>query len=355
MNSLLIRSLVASGLAIAAAAAHASTLLVPEQYATVQAAINAAQPGDTVLVSPGVYRESLQIEKPLTLRSTQGAETTTLDGSGACSVVWVNGTGTEEVTISGFKITKAYGTIWDSNGLRCGFGGGLVLDAAVVTVSDNIITGNSSCYGSGLSSNSLSFIHHNQIKDNIQAAGCQGAGDGGGIFLNSDIFNARASVISDNIISGHRVAANGGGIEVHGAKVRITGNVIRDNQAGYSGGGINVSRGIVDISRNEIVGNSLTGQLTPTSGGGINAIVIDVIDRARITENRFEGNKADKGSAATLFGFYEENVRFNRNLVRGRTAAALVECESWAYVVRHNLMNNPLGNEVGGTCIVDSR
>jgi nitrous oxidase accessory protein NosD len=190
MTSLLIRSLVASTLAIAMVAAHAATLLVPEQHSTVQAAIDAAQPGDTVLVSPGVYRESLQIEKPLTLRSTQGAETTTLDGGGSCTVVWVNGTGTEEVTISGFKITNSWGTPWEGVGLRCGYGGGLVLDGAVVTVSDNIITGNASCYGAGLSSNSLSFIHHNQIKDNLHPAECQGAG--------------------------------GGGIDVNGAKVRIT-------------------------------------------------------------------------------------------------------------------------------------
>src|SRR5262245_53201146 len=161
MKSLLIRTLATSGLAIAAAIAQAATLPVPEQYTTVQAAIDAAQPGDTVLVSPGVYRESLHIEKSLTLRSTDGAETTTLDGSGACYVVWVNGTGAEEVTISGFTITKANGYIGSRAGRRCGYGGGLVLDLAVVTVSHNIITGNTSCVGSGLSSNSLAFIHHN--------------------------------------------------------------------------------------------------------------------------------------------------------------------------------------------------
>jgi predicted outer membrane repeat protein len=352
MTSLLIRSLVASTLAIAMVAAHAATLLVPEQHSTVQAAIDAAQPGDTVLVSPGVYRESLQIEKPLTLRSTQGAETTTLDGGGSCTVVWVNGTGTEEVTISGFKITNSWGTPWEGVGLRCGYGGGLVLDGAVVTVSDNIITGNASCYGAGLSSNSLSFIHHNQIKDNLHPAECQGAGGGGGIYLNSGIDRARWSVISENVISGHRVPTIGGGIDVNGAKVRITGNVFRNNQAGDSGGAINVG-GIVEISRNVIAGNSLTG---PTSsGGGINVIVMDRAGRADITENVFEGNTASQASAAKLVGFYAENIRFSRNIVRGRTTAALVECDSLPYVIRHNRMNNPLGNEVGGTCIADNR
>jgi len=353
MNHFLIRSLVAAALAVAVAATHASTLLVPEQHATVQAAIDAAQPGDTVLVSPGVYRENLQIEKALTLRSTQGAETTTLDGGRSCNVIWVNGTGTEQVTISGFKITNAWGTPWEGVGQRCGFGGGLVLDAAVVTVSGNIITGNASCYGAGLSSNSLSFIHHNQIRDNLQPAECNGAGDGGGIFLNSSIDTTLWSVISDNLIAGHRVASNGGGIEIHGSKARITGNVIRNNQAGYLGGAINISRGIVEISRNVIEGNSLTE--TGSIGGGIYADVTDRMDRAHITGNVFEDNTAAQGSAVMLFGFYAENIQFNRNIVRGRTAAALVECGILPYVVRHNRMNNPLGNEVGGTCISDNR
>lgn len=352
MHDIVIRSLVGVALAVAAAAAHASTLQVPEQHATVQAAIDAAQPGDTVLVSPGVYRENLRIEKSLTLRSVQGAEMTTLDGGRSCNVVWVNGTGTEQVTITGFKITNAWSP-WEGVGQRCGFGGGLVLDSAVVTVSHNIITGNASCYGAGLSSNSLSFIHHNQIRDNLQPAECGGAGDGGGIFLNSGIDGPRWSVISDNLIAGHRVGSNGGGIEIHGSKVRITGNVIRNNRAGYSGGGINISRGIVDISRNVIAMNSLTE--TGIGGGGINADVIDQMDRAYITGNVFDGNTADPASAVRLFGFYAENIQFNYNVVRGRTAAALVECGSLPYVLRHNRMKNSLGNEVGGTCISDNR
>ncbi|ANH67027.1 hypothetical protein ABE85_04605 [Mitsuaria sp. 7] len=339
--------------AVTAAATHAATLQVPEQHATVQAAIDAAQPGDTVLVSPGVYRGPLRIEKSLTLRSLQGAEKTTLDGARACNVIWVNGTGTEQVTITGFKITNAWGP-FEGDGLRCGFGGGLVLDAAVVTVSHNIITGNAACYGAGLASNSLSFIHHNRIEGNPQPAECRGAGDGGGIFLNSGLEGRpRWSVISDNLITGHRVAANGGGIEIHGSKVRITGNVIRNNQAGYSGGAINVSRGIVDISRNVIAMNSLTEP--GIGGGGINADVIDPMDRAYVIGNVFEGNRADQGSAVRLQGFYAQNIQFTLNDVRGRTAAALVECQILPYVIRHNRMNNPLGGEMSGTCILGDR
>lgn len=40
-----------------------STLNVPHHYKTIQAAINAAHSGDTIMIKPGIYHESLQIIK----------------------------------------------------------------------------------------------------------------------------------------------------------------------------------------------------------------------------------------------------------------------------------------------------
>ncbi|HEY3834237.1 MAG TPA: plastocyanin/azurin family copper-binding protein [Acidimicrobiia bacterium] len=40
---------------------HHGTLRVPQQYSTIQAAVNAAAPGALVLVSPGVYHEAVQV------------------------------------------------------------------------------------------------------------------------------------------------------------------------------------------------------------------------------------------------------------------------------------------------------
>lgn len=44
-----------------------SVIHVPEDYLTIQAAINAAQPGDKVYISPGWYVENLVITKPIEL------------------------------------------------------------------------------------------------------------------------------------------------------------------------------------------------------------------------------------------------------------------------------------------------
>lgn len=73
----------------------ARTLLVPQQYQAIQAAIDAGQAGDQVVVSPGTYRERLALKPGLILRSAGGderserglkrAEETIIDGGGALS------------------------------------------------------------------------------------------------------------------------------------------------------------------------------------------------------------------------------------------------------------------------------
>jgi hypothetical protein len=70
----------------------AGTIQVPKDRQTIQAAIDAAAPGDTVLVAAGTYRERIRLQDGVTLRSAgdeaQGtlglkrAEATILDGGG---------------------------------------------------------------------------------------------------------------------------------------------------------------------------------------------------------------------------------------------------------------------------------
>ncbi|MFH1147913.1 MAG: Calx-beta domain-containing protein [Pseudomonadota bacterium] len=56
---------------------------VPDDSCLIQQAIDEAEPGSTVIVGPGFYWGSFRITKPITLRSEQGPDVTTIRGNGA--------------------------------------------------------------------------------------------------------------------------------------------------------------------------------------------------------------------------------------------------------------------------------
>ena len=98
--------------------AHATDRLVPSQYPTIQAAINAAVHGDIVTVSPGLYREALQLNKIITLQGHPSAEASAviLTGVGvAGGAMLVGGQGTplsgqitiRNLTVDGQSIMEA--------------------------------------------------------------------------------------------------------------------------------------------------------------------------------------------------------------------------------------------------------
>ncbi|MDP0498399.1 MAG: DNRLRE domain-containing protein [Verrucomicrobiota bacterium JB024] len=106
-------------------------LRVPADYATIQAAINAASEGQTVLVSPGSYTENLNISKNIVLTSLQsygGGEdsiaSTVLDGGDGSYVINVASTVTE-LTVNGFTIRNS------DDGVMC---------AGVMTFTNNWVT-----------------------------------------------------------------------------------------------------------------------------------------------------------------------------------------------------------------------
>jgi serine protease len=76
------------GVVLVPRAAHAAAQLrVPTDFPTIQAALDAASDGDTVLVEPGVYTEHLDFhQKDVRVESTGGAAATTVQVSGGTAV-----------------------------------------------------------------------------------------------------------------------------------------------------------------------------------------------------------------------------------------------------------------------------
>jgi hypothetical protein len=99
---------------------------VPEQYSTIQAAIDAAIPGDTVCVGEGVYNENLRILKAIRL-SGRGYDKTIINGIAppaiggdayAVSVSYSNFQSlVDGVVIEGFRINGVSGDIYDTAAL----------------------------------------------------------------------------------------------------------------------------------------------------------------------------------------------------------------------------------------------
>ncbi|MEM7011969.1 MAG: right-handed parallel beta-helix repeat-containing protein [Verrucomicrobiota bacterium] len=62
--------------------AFGAELLVPKDYKTIQAAIDAAGEGDSVKIAEGTYRERLQLRKGVVVRGLEEAKNTILDAGG---------------------------------------------------------------------------------------------------------------------------------------------------------------------------------------------------------------------------------------------------------------------------------
>ncbi len=86
--------------------ASPGTIYVPDNYPTIQAAVDAASPGDTVIVRDGTYIENVDISTDnLTIQSENGAEVTIVQAANLDDHVFE--VAADYLTVTGFTITGA--------------------------------------------------------------------------------------------------------------------------------------------------------------------------------------------------------------------------------------------------------
>ena len=132
-----------------------SAIIVPNHYATIQAAINAATPtNNSILVMPGTYNSHLTVNKALTLVARdQRAGRTVLDGSGSGTVVSVTA---NDVVVCGFTIQNSGNSFSDSGLALIGSSGS--------TISENTVLMN--LYGINVDSSNNNLILGNRVLRN---------------------------------------------------------------------------------------------------------------------------------------------------------------------------------------------
>jgi len=128
--------------------AFATTIFIPEDYATIQEGIYASEAGDEIIVSPGTYVENINFAGKAvilgslfyTMQDTSYISQTIIDGNQNGSVVTFNSGEDSTSVLTGFTITNGYD--YAGGGIYC-------LNGSSPSLENVTITGNSSEFSGG--------------------------------------------------------------------------------------------------------------------------------------------------------------------------------------------------------------
>jgi hypothetical protein len=343
----------------------AMTFTVPGSSPTIQGAINLAANGDAIVVSAGVYVESIDFNgKNISLRSASGPALTTIIAAAATPVVQFHSGETTGAALDGFSITNG----------RPGFaapyfanGGGIFIDNASPTVTNNVIYNNVACNGGGIAvqNTSSAVITSNVIANNhadCSQIGGSGGLLGGGIYL--ELFPTGSVQIIRNMITDN-VSVDGGGIGMFsgGTSLVLNNSVLRNRATqanitefgcvpGPTAAGIEILNGSpVTIVQNVVADNV---------GGCAGGIAWGVVDDDRVgpggaylINNTIAQNSGAVASGVFVSWFGHKSLVAN-NVVVGKLGQVALYCAAVNVQITSQIDHNDVfgagGADYGGSC-----
>ncbi|MGW2252890.1 right-handed parallel beta-helix repeat-containing protein [Kitasatospora sp. NPDC001660] len=261
---------------------------------SIQQAVDAARPGDTIQVLPGTYRGSVRITTPgLTLR-----------GSGPVSMI-VPGDGTENAcAASGHGLCVAGPEDAPLRGLTIE-----AMDVSGFRKNGIDITGTT---GMNVRAN---FVHDNGEQGISQEVSTRAAIVGNsafrngqsGVFLANHVDRKVGAPVIGTVVAGNRLTDNRIGVTAR----RLRGLSIEDNDIRANCGGVFVvgdettpRAGDLDITRNTVTGNNKYCEPNPRLGAIQGAgVVLTGVEAARVTDNEIRDNAgaSDFSGGVVLF------------------------------------------------------
>ena len=337
------------------------TIYVPDDYPTIQAAVDAASPSDTIIVRDGTYTENIDIDKDhLTIQSENGAEVTIVQAANPNDSVFE--VTSDYVNINGFTMKGAH---------TC-YAGIFIYHAGYCNIFNNICENN----GLGIW---LGYSDNNILHGNVMVLNRYNFGVGGDSYVNN--------IDSSNTVDGrpiyylvdvdHRVidaATNAGYVAV----VNSTDIIVKDLTLANNGQGVlfvdtyNSKIENINTSKNEAglslirsgkniittdyVSNNFLG--IQIDGGGQNTIMNNTVNSSTndgiviwvSDNNTLIGNIVNLTLAkgGITLGYADTNIITSNNLSSNKYGIYFEQPSQSNKIHDNNILNNSVGINSNG-------
>ena len=357
----------AAALLVLSTFAHSQqTIHIPADQPTIQSAIDASAPGDTLLVAPGTYLENLDFHgKAITLQSAEGPATTILDGRHLAPTVSFTNGEPRATTLIGFTIRNG-APAPTTPAQPAPHGAGILLEASSPTLTGNILTDNLCAAIDATASAPL--IQSNQITRTHVTPACLAQAIAP-IVLTGSMSGQTATLlhntVESNDLTGSQIQPNAGAIALLATPALLQGNILRLNIVpGDAPSGIQILATPGGPTPTLIEQNLIYANTTHCGAAGLSISILNAPDtishlELQILNNTIADNLTDTTCPTTqpsevllAPGALPSQILFANNILSTTAPHTVLDCTTPLpqQMFHHNLLHNPNAPAFSNTC-----